>query len=1003
MLRRTRRASALANVLECLESRCMLAADAAIVGVTFGPDLISPGASPSSLTLQLENYGPEAIPGNSYVVDLYLESDATGPVKFGEVSIVAPIASGGSAPLSFPAGILSTIVVPADMTPGEYSLLANLRRLSGPVDSNFGNNNITAASMVTVDSAGNSIDTARDLGALSPVPIEITEFVGGDDRDDWYRFTLPLPARLVLNVTGLESYLWLDLYRNGIYFDGTDIREDTSPVFAINLPAGSYELEATQLFLDTNYTLSLEASNQQADIVVDALSVSPTVLVPGSHPTAISMSYRNAGPGSTAGGLYVAKLWLSTDQTIDMADPRVLSNSRNADLSAGQTHVAALPHDQVTIPDITPGNYYILGNLHHVLGADPVPANNVRSAGIVNIDTAGTGASARLLGTLDDHLEVVEFVGALDTADHYFVDLPAAGLITLRIAAGNGVQVSVLNAGGDYLAYAAELVNGMLSFNAAAGRHIIRLSGAADAAYTLTLDRSAQQIDVSMQSASVSPTVIAPGGVIETFSGFLSNNGPAGLAGANHYVTLHLSTDNVFDDGDRILGTVVGLSLDLLANQWLSLRNDDAFIAIPDDVAPGNYYILARVANDDFTDADPTNDVVAAGTINIDAVPNWPVTAMDLGWIDASPASFTEFVGVGDTTDFYRVSTAIDNARFAISFDGHSAPIDVTLFTADSGLIDLNTITPGAAGAFVVDRLDPGSYYIRVRSGGGTAYTMTAAVSSPGTLALAVSTITVNEADGVATVTVQRTGGDDGAVSVQYATADGTALAGNDYTAVSGILHFADGQTSAQITIPLINDAGTEEDKTLALSLSSPGAGSLLGDVTSTVLTLQSDDVAVIPDLAPPKAKLARRIAPKPGTRATPFSVTYSDDMLVNAASIGTGDILIVGPRKQKLVPTLFSRKPAANASALAVTYRIIPPGKRWDAADNGLYTVYLMPKQVSDTAGRLVPRTKLGVFTIRIGSRSKIALPIPVPAAPARTLLSIFSQSRIILGLQEP
>lgn len=250
-------------------------------------------------------------------MDLYLESNATGPVKFGEVSIATPIASGGSAPRAFPVGILSTIVVPADMAPGEYTLLANLRRLSGPVDSKFGNNNITATSMVIVDSAGDNIDTARDLGALSPVPVEITEFVGGDDRDDWYRFTLPQPARLVLNVTGLESCLYLRFYRNGSYFGYADGNEDASPVCAINLPAGDCKLKAGQQLHDTNCTLSLEASNQQADIVVDALSVSPTVLVPGAQPTAISMSCRNAGPGSTVGGVYVAKLFLSTDQTLD--------------------------------------------------------------------------------------------------------------------------------------------------------------------------------------------------------------------------------------------------------------------------------------------------------------------------------------------------------------------------------------------------------------------------------------------------------------------------------------------------------------------------------------------------------------------------------------------------------------------------------------------------------------------------------------------------------------
>lgn len=75
-------------------------------------------------------------------------------------------------------------------------------------------------------------------------------------------------------------------------------------------------------------------------------------------------------------------------------------------------------------------------------------------------------------------------------------------------------------------------------------------------------------------------------------------------------------------------------------------------------------------------------------------------------------------------------------------------------------------------------------------------------------------------------------------VSVEYATADGTAFAGMDYTAVAGTLNFAPGATSANISVPILNDNLVEDDETFALNLFTPTNGVL---TTSTVTTTLSD------------------------------------------------------------------------------------------------------------------------------------------------------------------
>ena len=67
-----------------------------------------------------------------------------------------------------------------------------------------------------------------------------------------------------------------------------------------------------------------------------------------------------------------------------------------------------------------------------------------------------------------------------------------------------------------------------------------------------------------------------------------------------------------------------------------------------------------------------------------------------------------------------------------------------------------------------------------------------------GTLQLSSATYSTSEGAGSVTITVTRTGGSSGAVSVDYATADNTATAPSDYAATSGTLNWADGDTASK-------------------------------------------------------------------------------------------------------------------------------------------------------------------------------------------------------------
>lgn len=99
---------------------------------------------------------------------------------------------------------------------------------------------------------------------------------------------------------------------------------------------------------------------------------------------------------------------------------------------------------------------------------------------------------------------------------------------------------------------------------------------------------------------------------------------------------------------------------------------------------------------------------------------------------------------------------------------------------------------------------------------------------------LSAVSFSINDASategGNITLTVTKTGVSEVAESVNYATANGTALAGSDYTAKSGTLIFAPTETTKTIVIATINDTADEPAQTFNVNLSAPTGGATISD-----------------------------------------------------------------------------------------------------------------------------------------------------------------------------
>ena len=119
------------------------------------------------------------------------------------------------------------------------------------------------------------------------------------------------------------------------------------------------------------------------------------------------------------------------------------------------------------------------------------------------------------------------------------------------------------------------------------------------------------------------------------------------------------------------------------------------------------------------------------------------------------------------------------------------------------------------------------------------------AAAAVGSLELSGASYAIAQNAGNLTVTVNRTGGSSGAVSVAYTTANGTASAGTDYTAATGTLDWSDGDASAKtFTVAISNASPYLGSKTFSINLSDPMSGATLGSPSGANVTIAGDATA---------------------------------------------------------------------------------------------------------------------------------------------------------------
>jgi glucose/arabinose dehydrogenase len=158
-------------------------------------------------------------------------------------------------------------------------------------------------------------------------------------------------------------------------------------------------------------------------------------------------------------------------------------------------------------------------------------------------------------------------------------------------------------------------------------------------------------------------------------------------------------------------------------------------------------------------------------------------------------------------------------------------------------------------------------------------FTYTAS-GNAGSASLSINDVTVTEGNSGTTnaiFTVTRSGSTSPSVTVSYATANGTAMAGSDYVATAGSLTLSPGVTTGTIIVAVNGDSTVEANETFVVNLSNP-AGATLARAQGRG-TIVNDDVST-----PTKASM---VSPAPGSTLTSSTATFTWTAGVGVSSYG--------------------------------------------------------------------------------------------------------------------
>jgi hypothetical protein len=269
------------------------------------------------------------------------------------------------------------------------------------------------------------------------------------------------------------------------------------------------------------------------------------------------------------------------------------------------------------------------------------------------------------------------------------------------------------------------------------------------------------------------------------------------------------------------------------------------------DGETANKFITIPIINDSLLESTETFTVTLSGAL----VGRFATTTVYIADDDA----VTRIIRLVGDLNFGNVIVGQNSNRNITIYNDGNGPLTPSLYNVPSGfsIFVNNALSPIAAGGSNTATIT--FTPVAAQSYGGNLTVSSDATSGtntlpltgagvnpvPGTVQMNTDKASIGEAAGSITVYAYRAGGSAGALSCNYATADGTAVAGFDYTATSGTLSWADGEMGNKtFVVPIINDSLIEGDETFNVTLT----GAAVNLPATTTITIVDNDFVLVQD-----------------------------------------------------------------------------------------------------------------------------------------------------------
>ncbi|WOD40809.1 pre-peptidase C-terminal domain-containing protein [Nodosilinea sp. E11] len=582
---------------------------------------------------------------------------------------------------------------------------------------------------LTIDQAGNSLGTARNIGNLRGTRT-YTDFVGSTDPNDYYRFNLTAPGDFQLTLNGLSADADVQLLNSsGSVIQSSTASGTTPELITRNLSAGTYYARVLPFNGDTNYNLSLTI-DQAGNSLGTARNIGNlsgtrtyTDFVGNTDPNdyyRFSLSSLSNFNASLTG--------LSAN-----ADIRLIQDvNNNGIVDSGDVLTSSTrggnANDALNVARLGPGNYFVnvsqfSGNTNYTLRLSTTPPSPSTTPSNllpveVNLGALSSATSTRTgaIGDLNTSDIYAFTVGANSNLNAVLTGVGPYADVDIRLLRdlnGNGIvdageEIARSQRGGS----ANEAINlGALS----AGAYFMQVyQYSGNSNYTLSLDTSLPSNFLTRE------TEIGPVGLnTQTFTGNVSASNTTQLYrfNLNTPSTLNASLTGLTSDVDiRLIrdannNGIVDAGEEIARSQLAGSASE----LISRSLAAGVYYMQV------YRYSGASDYSLALNATPPDRAGNTLGTARAIT-VGATPSVFNDFVGSADTNDYYRFTLG-SAANLNLALTGLTADADIALLNS-SGTIITSSTRSGTNDDAINYALNAGTYYVRVYpfSGNNTNY-----------------------------------------------------------------------------------------------------------------------------------------------------------------------------------------------------------------------------------------------------------------------------------------